>query len=221
MKRLIAIYDLDGTLLKHATFTPFLLFAARRHAPWKLALVPIWIGAMIAYKAGLFSREALKSFGLKLLVGRIDQPGLDELAVAFADKILPGWIGNGAQIALSRDRGEGRLLILATAAMEFYAGEIARRIGFDHVIATRHADPRGAFCQIEGGNCYGDAKVPRVEALLASIGLSRSDCDVRFYTDSTSDAPLLDWSDEPVLVDAGARGRGMAKARGWALTRFA
>jgi len=29
----VAIYDLDKTLVRRATFTPFLLFAARRLAP--------------------------------------------------------------------------------------------------------------------------------------------------------------------------------------------
>lgn len=220
LKRPIAIYDLDGTLLKHATFTPFLIFAARRRAPWKLALTPVWIGAMAAYKAGLFSRESLKGFGLKLMVGRADARALYDLSHAFSDKVVPDWIGEGAAAALAKDRAEGRMLVLATAAMEFYAGEIARRVGFDHVIATRHADAQGAAPAIEGGNCYGTNKVPRVEALLAQLGLSREECDIRFYTDSTSDAPLLDWSDEPVLVEAGAKGRKLAAAKGWALARF-
>ncbi len=220
-RRDIAIYDLDRTVLKHATFTPFLIFAARRRAPLRVALTPVWVLAMAAYKAKLFSREALKSFGLRLMLGPVDAAGLDDLARAFADRVVPGWIGPGAAHALDRDRGEGRLLVLATAAMEFYAGEIARRIGFDHVIATRHAASDGGPCRIEGGNCYGEGKVPRVEALLREIGLDRADCHVRFYTDSTSDAPLLDWSDEGVLVDAGARSRAVAAARGWQVARFA
>lgn len=218
--RCIAIYDLDRTLLQHATFTPFLVFAARRRSPVRLALVPAWVLAMAAYKAGFFSREALKGFGLRLLLGRVDAASLDALAGAFADRVVPHWIGPGAARALERDRGEGRILILATAAMEFYAGEIARRIGFDHIIATRHAEPDGGHCRIEGGNCYGEGKVPRVEALLARLGLARSACHVRFYTDSTSDAPLLDWSDEGVLVDAGGKGRRIAAAKGWQIARF-
>ena len=32
----IAIYDLDRTLTRRATFTPFLLFAARKVASWRL-----------------------------------------------------------------------------------------------------------------------------------------------------------------------------------------
>jgi len=220
LKRPIAIYDLDGTLLRHATFTPFLVFAARRRAPWKLALLPVWIGAMIAYKAGLFSREALKGFGLKMMVGKADARALDDLARAFADKVVPEWIGEGAARALERDRDEGRVFILATAAMEFYAAEIAQRAGFDHVIATRHHAEPGRYPRITGGNCYGTNKVPRVEALLEELGLLRRECDIRFYTDSTSDAPLLDWSDEAVLVEAGAKGRKLARKKGWSLARF-
>lgn len=216
----IAIYDLDRTLLSRATFTPFLLFAARRQAPWRLLFAPVWVGAMLAYKARLCSRATLKQFGLRLFLDRADPASLDELARRFADRVVPAWIAPGAVEALVRDRGEGRRLVLATAAMEFYAGEIARRIGFDDVVATRHTLPGSGACRIAGDNCWGEAKVPRVAALLGELGLDRAACHVRFYTDSTSDAPLLDWADEGVLVDAGRKGRALARRHGWTVARF-
>lgn len=219
MPHAIAIYDLDRTLLSRATYTPFLLFAAWRRAPWRLVFAPVWIAAMLVYKVGLCSREALKQFGLRLFIADTGNAALDDLATSFADRVVPAWIAPGAAAALARDRAEGRRLVLATAAMEFYAGEIARRIGFDHVVATRHETADGA-CRIAGGNCWGEAKVPRIEALLAERGVDRTACHVRFYTDSTSDAPLLDWADEGVLVDAGRKGRAMARRRSWTVARF-
>jgi len=218
--RKIAIYDLDGTLLRRATFTPFLIFAAWRRSPWRVLLSPVWIGAMLGYKAGLCSREALKGFGLRLFLGPVGQAELDDLARSFADRVVPAWIAPGAHDALRRDRTEGRTIVLATAAMAFYADEIARRIGFDHVVATGHHVDSSAICRIAGGNCYGPAKVPRIEGLLRDQGLDRTDCDIRFYTDSTSDAPLLDWCDEGVLVNSGPAGRRMAAKHGWRDVRF-
>ena len=35
-----AIYDMDRTVTRHATYTPFLLHCALRRAPWRLLLLP-------------------------------------------------------------------------------------------------------------------------------------------------------------------------------------
>jgi phosphoserine phosphatase len=111
---------------------------------------------------------------------------------------------------------------MATAAMEFYAAEIARRLGFDHVIATGNqplaSDP--SPCIVAGENCYGAEKPVRVTALFEKFGWKRTDCTVHFYTDSVSDAPLLDWADVAVLVNGGAGANRIAAQRGWLTARF-
>ena len=40
MKTDFAIYDMDRTVTRHATYTPFLLHCAMRRAPWRLLLLP-------------------------------------------------------------------------------------------------------------------------------------------------------------------------------------
>ena len=222
-QRLIAVYDLDGTVLRRSSFTPFLLFAARRRQPWRLALTPAWLGAMALYKLGFFSRGALKQFGLNLFLGRrVTEPVLREISRAFADLMTPGWVAPGALAAISADRTQRCELVLATAAMEFYAADIGQRLGFDHVVASR-IEPltaEGSPCLLRGGNCFGLNKRARVEALFAKLGWEWAHCRVRFYTDSVNDAPLLDQVDEPVLVNAGPVARRTAGKRGWALERF-
>lgn len=216
----IAIWDLDGTLLRRATFTPFLVHAARLRRPVRLALVPVWIAAMIGYKAGFWSREALKQFGLGLFLGKVTEAELARLAATFTDGVWPHGFGSDAKTALGRDRQEGRELVLATAAMGFYALEIGQKAGFDHVVATGHEIDANGRCRIVGGNCYGESKVRRLVDLLATLNLDRRDCHIRFYSDSISDAPLLDWADEAVLVNAGREDRRAAQARGWSVARF-
>ena len=39
----LAIYDMDRTITRHATYTPFLLHCAARRAPWRLLLLPFVI----------------------------------------------------------------------------------------------------------------------------------------------------------------------------------
>lgn len=66
----IALYDLDRTVTVAPTFTPFLAQMALRKSVWRLLRLPVWIMAMPGCKLGLYGREALKRFGLRLLVGR-------------------------------------------------------------------------------------------------------------------------------------------------------
>ena len=37
----LAIYDMDRTVTRRATYTPFLLHCAMRRAPWRLLLLPL------------------------------------------------------------------------------------------------------------------------------------------------------------------------------------
>lgn len=209
---LVTIYDLDGTLLRRATYTPFLLFAGRRLAPWRLILAPGWVLLMVAHKAGLVGRARLKAMGLRLLVGRPTPDRLDRVAMAFATGRL-GDLQPGAQVALARDRREGRLSIIATAAYEFYARHIAAGLQVPHLIASERL-----ATGITPPNCYGPEKLVRVERWLAEQGAAPD--HIRFYSDSFADAPLLDRVDDPVFVTRNPRKAARAAARGWRVEDF-
>jgi phosphatidylglycerophosphatase C len=216
--QLIAIYDLDRTILSRPTFTPFLIFAAKRLKPWRLLLLPIWITAMIGYKLRLYDRKPMKQFGIRLFIGRdIIGPTANILAHEFASKCVPSDVQPGAAARIANDRVLDAKLVMATAAPEIYAGEIGRLIAFDAVIATRHlrlAD--GGYRNLFADeNCYGPHKLARVKEWMAAQGLDRASCHVRFYTDHHSDAPVLDWADEGVIVNGDAKLTKMAQQRGW------
>lgn len=50
---------------------------------------------------------------------------------------------------------------------------------------------------------------------MAREGLTRSDLRIRFYSDHVSDAPVLEWADEPFAVNAHGPLRKLAAAKGW------
>jgi phosphatidylglycerophosphatase C len=215
----IAIYDLDKTILTKPTFTAFLVFAARHDgkALWWRAL--IWIAALIGYKLKLYGRKPMKQFGLRLFVGQIIRP---ELSVKFSQSVAPSGVQRGAAMAIERDRSEGKMLIIATASPEFYADEIGKLLQFDAVIATRHLGRGdGEFLsQFDGENCYGAEKLSRVQAWLLENGLDRGACHIRFYSDHPSDAPVLDWADEGVLVNEGEKMQALALSKRWKIVSF-
>ena len=211
-----AIYDMDRTVTRRATYTPFLLHCALRIAPWRLLLLPIVIASMLAYVAKLIDRGRLKEINHRLLLGHNRHPAeLKPLVESFAEATLTGNVRPGARDAIARDRAEGRHVVMATASYRFYAREIAERLGFDECIGTNSIlglDER-VHAKIDGENCYGPAKLTMIEEWLAKSGLDRG--HVRFYSDHASDAPVFEWADEAVAVNPHDRLARLAKARCW------
>lgn len=204
----IALYDLDRTITVAPTFTPFLVHMAARTSGWRLLGFPIWIAAMLGYKLRLYSRGALKRFGLTLLIGHeVQNPRLQGAIDAFVDKQIARNIRPGALRQIEQDRASGMLLVLVTAAPEIYANAIAERLRLSACIATRHVRTAqgNLLAAIDGGNNYGTEKVRRVESWLHQSGIDRHTVTIRAYTDHASDAPILDFADQGVLVGSFAK----------------
>lgn len=214
----LAIYDMDRTVTRHATYTPFLIHCAKRRQPWRLALVPVAAVSMLAYVAKLIDRGRLKEINHALMLGHLVHPSdLKPLIESFADATVRGNIRPGALKAIARDKAEGRRLVLATASYRLYAAAIAERLGFDDVVATGSTIGLGEklVARIEGENCYGPAKRRMLDLWLAEEGLRDAHGHVRFYSDHVSDAPVFEWADEAVAVNPHGRLRALAAKRGW------
>jgi HAD superfamily hydrolase (TIGR01490 family) len=218
MKSTLAIYDMDRTITRRATYTPFLIHAALQLAPWRLVLFPVVLLSMLAYVARLIERGRLKEINYTLLVGRGVAPErLEPVIQSFADKQIAGNIMPGARASIAADRAAGRRLVMATASYRIYAAAIAERLGFRDVIATEtQLDAEGRIiARIQGQNCYGDSKLAMIQAWLEREGLARDAVHIRFYSDHVSDAVVHRWSDEAVAANAHDRLLRVAKAEGW------
>jgi HAD superfamily hydrolase (TIGR01490 family) len=214
----LAIYDMDRTVTKRATYTPFLLHCALRRAPWRLLLLPLVLLSMLAYAARLIDRAKLKQVNHRLLLGaRVHPRALTPLVESFADAQLQSNIRPGAREAIARDKAEGRRVVLATASYRLYADAIAGRLGFDDVIGTGSVvglDDR-VHAKIAGENCYGPAKMRMIADWVEASGLKGAHGHVRFYSDHVSDRPAFEWADEPVAVNPHGKLRRLAEQRGW------
>jgi HAD superfamily hydrolase (TIGR01490 family) len=214
----LAIYDMDRTVTRRATYTPFLLHCAVRRSPWRLLLLPLVLLSMIAYLLGLIDRGRLKEINHSLLLGsRIHPSALKPLVDSFADAQIASNIRPGALKAIARDKSEGRRLILATASYRLYADAIAKRLGFDDVIGTGSViglDDR-VNAKIAGENCYGPAKMRMITDWLEKSGVKDTYGHVRFYSDHVSDQPAFEWADEPIAVNPHGKLRRLAEQRGW------
>ncbi|RMF10436.1 MAG: HAD-IB family hydrolase [Alphaproteobacteria bacterium] len=203
--RPIAVFDLDRTITRIGSFTPFCLYAAWRLSPLRLAFLPLAVLALASTGLKLTSRKMLKTVMLALLVGRARRADIDRVARDFVDGMMRNYLRPYASVVIADERARGAVLYLATASYDFYASEFATRLGFDGVVATRSIWTDNRLVPgIDGENCYGAEKLRRVEERLLSDGViapGQPRPHVTFYSDDKSDLPCFDWADRSVAVN--------------------
>ena len=85
-----AVFDLDKTITRRATFIPFLLSVARRDPQTLIHAAPI-AGAGLAYKLGLVSRARVKEIMLSGFLGTARRPEVSK----YADDVVAACIARG------------------------------------------------------------------------------------------------------------------------------
>ncbi|HWI87416.1 MAG TPA: HAD family hydrolase [Sphingomonas sp.] len=214
----LAIYDMDRTITRTGTYTPFLLLAAKMLNPMRLALAPLIPFAMAAYALRLIDRRRLKEVTQRLLIGKsVSRAKLVPVIEAFADLVVRTNIHPGALRQIAADRAAGRRLILATASYRFYVEPIAARLKFDDVVATGSITGLDDIIHatIDGENNYGPAKLRLIQAWMEKARIRREAATIRFYSDHVSDEPAMTWADTAIAVNPSGGLRRLAAMRGW------
>ncbi len=215
---LLAIYDMDKTVTRRATYNGFLLHMAFNKSPWRLFLSPLLPFGLALYLAKIWDRRRLKEFSQKLLVGhRVSPEKFARYLESHAELVVGKNVYPQLHERVAEEKAAGYRHIMATASYRLYVEAIAHRLGFEDVIATDLAtDSSGhVLARIDGHNCYDAAKLDKVKAWMAGEGLSRDECHIRAYSDHVSDAPLLAYADEAFATNPHQPLADMAKANGW------
>ena len=213
-----AIFDLDRTLLRTSS-------------------TPVINSAL--FEAGLVGRESVP--GQSVVLGFYDAFGetIPSMALARAAAWASrGWavadVATAAEVAgerleqslqpharslLEHQRAEGRLLVLATTTPSHLIGPFAKRLGFDHVIATRYAtstDRSGTERyngHLDGGFVWARGKLRAVRAWAGDQGVNLRTSTA--FSDSFYDLPLLGAVGRPTAVNPDLRLQAVAVLRRW------
>lgn len=201
----IVVFDLDGTITRSDTLLPFLFraFGALRTGSAFLAVVPRLVRGLVDPGCRDAAKAALL---MRVLAGQHVSRLVDE-AESFADEVVRHRLRRGTLERIRSHRDAGHRLVLASASPELYVVPLARRLGFDTVIATRmEVDAEGRLSgRLAGENCRGAEKVDRLRELLGE--------DVRVvtaYGDSRGDREMLALARDPVWVGRRRRRRRTA-----------
>lgn len=213
----LAIFDLDGTLVRCQTQRCFLEHCRESgliSSVTRLKLL-LWFGL---YKAGIVSepRRALE-YAYRFAAGwpleRLEQ----NAAECFNQLILPHLCPIITQ-RLEFERKTGRHLLLVSNSIEPLVGAIARFLKFDGCIGTSLETENG-YCtgRIAGSIVYGAAKVYLVRDYMVKNGLTLTDSIA--YADHISDVPLLEIVTRAVAVSPCNKLQAIARQRNWEIVQ--
>ena len=195
-RRVVAAFDVDGTLTRSDCVRPFLWRAAGLRVPLALARHPVTVARALARR----DRDGLKEVVCSALRG-LDAAALDRLGIEFCRAYISQRLRDDTTARLRRHRELGHTVILASASLEPYVTPLGRQLGVDDVVCTRleHGADGRLTGRLRGANCRGPEKARRVAEWLGGAGLGGA--QLWAYGDSASDDEFLAAADHPVRVD--------------------
>lgn len=168
-RRVVAIFDLDGTLTRGDTLFPFLLSVL---GPLRFFLrLPLALPWLAALALRLVDRDRAKQRVLAAFLAGMSRQELETKGAQFARDRLPGMLRPGAIERLAWHKKRHHHCALASASLDLYVEPWAKTAGFDDVFATRLAYEGGAATgRLEGRNCRAEEKLRRMEARYGDLG---------------------------------------------------
>ena len=168
------------------------------------------------YQAGRLNIPDYVRFATEQVVRRGPEAAAQAHARFMDEVIRPAMRPAAVQLVQSHLQA-GDLVVITSATNEFVTRPIATAFGVEHLLATELArDANGWFTgEIAGLPNMREGKVVRMTEWLAARGLTWSDVESTFYSDSMNDVPLLEQVDHPVATNPDARLRALAQERGW------
>jgi HAD superfamily hydrolase (TIGR01490 family) len=207
-----AFFDLDGTLLRANTASLWIRRERRHGRARKRDLVRA-AAMLTGYWFGFLDMEAALRSALRSLRG-VDEEDIREQTRAWWDEDVRPHVARGARERVEQHRIRGDRLVLLTSS-SLYASEMAlNEFGLEVALCQRYEVRDRKFTgEPVKPLCYGPGKVELAEAWAQEhrIELARSS----FYSDSSTDVPMLERVGSPYVVNPDPRLRLIARRRGW------
>ena len=152
------------------------------------------------------------------LLAKISASDLEKISQAFSQKILLPSINRKVITYINNKKIKGDKVIIVSAALGNYIDPISDYLKSDKVIAARlELDEKGFTTgRLNQPLIYGKKKVVEIGYYIEQIKASGlGSCAI---SDSIHDLPMLEWSDEPVVIEGVCPTLTcLAKEREWAL----
>lgn len=206
-----AFFDMDRTLVRVNTGRLYIRWRFERgEASWRdAARYSVWIAQ---YTLGVIDPTSVTRRAVRTLAGVREETFRDEIGLFFEQKVVPH-ISRDARREVERCRREGYHLVILSASTPYATQPLADELCIDHVLCSELEVRDGAFTGTCASLCYGHGKVRAAErwAREHDVDLDES----LFFSDSTSDLPMLERVGRPFCINPDPRLRLQAWRRSW------
>ncbi len=206
-----AFFDMDRTLVRVNTGRLYIRWRFERGEASlaDAARYSVWIAQ---YTLGVIDPTAVTRRAVRTLEGIREEDFRREVGQFFEEKVVPE-ISRDARREVERCRREGYKLVILTASTPYATQPLADELMIDHVLCSELEVHDGSFTGVCASLCYGHGKVDAAEAWAREhdVDLEQS----LFYSDSTSDLPMLERVGTPVCINPDPRLRIQAWRRRW------
>jgi HAD superfamily hydrolase (TIGR01490 family) len=218
----LALFDLDHTLLPHDTDEQWVAFLVEQGALDRAQYDAANRDLIARYNRGEAGAIEFTEFYLSTLA-HFDEDELQRLRDRYLSQKIRPRILPAARALVERHRRAGDFVVVTTAVFRFLSEPIAAEFGISDVIATEAERVGGRFTgRVAGVPNMREGKYDRLVSWLAARGQKFSDFrESWFYSDSLNDLPLLSHVTHPVAVNADAVLAAHARHMGWSEMRVA
>jgi HAD superfamily hydrolase (TIGR01490 family) len=217
--RSAAFFDLDKTIIAKSSSLAF--------------SKPFQAGGLITRRAML--RSAYAQF--VYLVGGADHDQMEKIR-AFMSQLVEGWdvdtvkeivaetlhhvvdpiVYDEAVSLMDEHHALGRDVVVVSASGAEVVEPIGEMLGADHVIASRLEIRDGKYTGEIDYYAYAEEKARAIEAMASERGYDLEQCFA--YSDSVTDAPMLEVVGHPHAVNPDKELRKLAASKGWPVLQF-
>lgn len=186
--RVLAVFDLDGTITRHDTLLPFVVGFLARH-PWRLPRLITVLPTAVAYAFGRADRGELKGALIHAAFGELSRETVAAAATAHVQSVLRKGLFAEALERIAFHRSQGHHLVLMSASPDLYVPQLGAALGFSETICSQvrwHADGR-LDGRLAGENCRGNEKLRQLRLLQQRL----SPVETWAYGNSSADLPHM------------------------------
>ncbi|MBN1217958.1 MAG: HAD family hydrolase [Anaerolineae bacterium] len=212
-----AFFDLDYTLLNISSGLTYV------KESFKQGRAPLWVIGYIALSYQFRWLDFGQAHGR--LITYVARHGRAEVSRFFdelvTNRILPHLTPAG-RAKIEWHTGQGHRVVIISASIEELVKPVAQALGLGGDYLCTHLSVKdGSYTgELDGPLCYGPGKIHWAKEWATRNGLDFPETVGYFYTDSSSDLPLLEMADHPIAVNPSRKLAKIARARGWPIERF-
>ena len=210
----LTIFDLDNTILNGDSDYSWINFLINENYVDKHEYEKRNQYFYDQYYEGNLDYDEWAEFALSTIKGKTPFD-LEELLSKFLSTVIEPMINIYALRLLHNHHHDNDIMLLASATNSVLVEPIARRLGFENIVATEVEIIDGVYTgKVYGRPALGQGKLTKVEEWAAQNNI-KDFKDAIFYSDSINDLPLLSEVGVPIAVNPDDQLRNLSIKNNW------